>query len=97
MIQILRTLILMLVVNPLCWGEASTELPELHHRVAMPIPEEMILESKVELGKDGELICKSCHGLKDIASTPLEDIDSKSKDFLLNGPYQKLSDFCYQW
>lgn len=71
-------------------------LPELHHVVGVPLAKAMRPKEKIRLGDKQELICASCHGLEKIDETPIEQVDKQATNFLLGGPYETLTDFCYR-
>jgi len=78
---------------------ASDKLPELHHRSDLLMPESLLLAETLLYEKDEKdrkkVVCKTCHGIADIQEKDFKQIDKKQDNFLRNGPYQPLSDFCY--
>jgi hypothetical protein len=74
----------------------AVELPPLHHPVGISPPQKMQLPNEFVLDKDGLLQCASCHGIKDIADLPFDEVDVKANHFFNGGPYQQLTDFCYR-
>ncbi len=98
-VSVLNQLLSILTLFSLCTvlqAEEKPDLPPFHHIVdvkpskAIEVPENFIL------GDDGELICATCHGLKDIDKTPLEKVDKNSADFLVGGSYRRITGFCYR-
>ena len=87
---------LLLILLPQLAGAEKQPLPPLHHVVGIPVPEKMQLPEAFKLDEKGRLNCQTCHGLKDIEETPLEQVDRDDEHFFRAGPYRKLSDFCYQ-
>ncbi|MDM8566966.1 hypothetical protein QUF74_15115 [Candidatus Halobeggiatoa sp. HSG11] len=80
----------------LLWTNSiATELPPLHHPVGISPPSEMQLPNEFRLDKDGLLQCTTCHGIKDIAEIPFDEVDVKADNFFNGGPYQQLTDLCY--
>ena len=77
-------------------AEEKPELPPFHHIVGIKPSKAIDVPDKFKLGEEGELICATCHGLKDIDKTPVEKVDTKSKDFLVGGSYRRLTGFCYR-
>lgn len=69
-------------------------LPPLHHPVGIRLPATMQAPTGFPLGKQQQLICKTCHGIRNLAQIPLTQVNSKAKNFLRNGPYANLLDFC---
>jgi len=72
------------------------ELPVLHHIVNIPLTKDMTPPDNFPLGKYKELVCKTCHGLKDMDKIDVNKVDKKHPDFLRDGPYQPITSFCYQ-
>ncbi len=75
--------------------ERKIEMPPLHHIVKVKPPEGMQVPKKFPLNDRGEIDCKTCHGIKDIATTPVDQVDKKADNFHRGGPYKALSDFCH--
>jgi len=76
-------------------GDKKIELPAMHHLVDIKPPEKMKVSDKLPLSNEGKIVCKTCHGIKDIDKTEIDKVDKKADDFHRGGPYKKLSDFCY--
>lgn len=76
--------------------EEEIELPPYHHVVGVKPSKNREIDKKLKLGDDGELVCSTCHGLKDIEKTPVEEVDTEAKDFLNGGPFRPLTFFCYR-
>jgi hypothetical protein len=76
--------------------EKELELPAFHHVVNIKPSDGRKIDKAFELGENGELVCYTCHGLKDIDKTPIDEVDTKAKDFLNGGPYKPLTGFCYR-
>lgn len=72
------------------------ELPPFHHVVDVKPSKLRKIDKQLKLGDKGELVCSTCHGLKDIDKTPIEEVDLEAKNFLHDGPYKPLTDFCYR-
>ncbi len=72
------------------------DLPPFHHIVGVKPSEQVTIPDTFKLGKHQELICATCHGLKDIDKTPIDKVDTKSPDFLVGGRYRQLTGFCYR-
>ncbi len=72
------------------------ELPPLHHLVGVKPSDAINVPKKFTLGDEGELICATCHGLKEIDKTPIDKVDTKTADFLVGGSYRKITGFCYR-
>jgi hypothetical protein len=91
----MKLLILLTLFLPLAVS-AENKLPPLHHVVQVDVPEAMTIPKNFLLNDKGQIDCKTCHGIKDIADIPYEEVDKKDTNFLIQGPYPELSDFCYQ-
>ncbi len=76
-------------------GDKKIELPAMHHLVDIKPPEAMKVSDDLPLSDEGKIVCKTCHGIKDIEKTEIDKVDKKADDFHRGGPYKKLSDFCY--
>ena len=74
--------------------EQQIEMPPLHHVVKVKPPESMNTPKEFPLNSDGEIDCKTCHGIKNISKIPIKQIDKKADDFHRGGPYKELTDFC---
>lgn len=77
-------------------AEEKPELPPFHHIVGVEPSNAITIPKELKLGEDGELICATCHGLKEIDKTPTDKVDTNSKDFLVGGTYRRLTGFCYR-
>ncbi len=77
-------------------AEEKPELPPLHHLVGIKPSTAINIPDSFKLGAEGELICASCHGLKDMDKTPIDKVDTDSADFLVGGSYRRLTGFCYR-
>lgn len=87
------------MVSPLTQAEEQPEKPELppFHHIVGAIPSDAInVPEKFKLGEEGELICATCHGLKDIDKTAVDEVDTDSADFLVGGSYRRITGFCYR-
>ena len=71
------------------------DLPPLHHLANVKPPEDMQVAKSFPLNKKGEIDCQTCHGIKDIKDIPFDEVDKKADNFHRGGPYQQLTDFCY--
>ena len=78
---------------------AENKLPAFHHRSDLIMPESLLIPEPLFFEKTAKgsqkVICKTCHGIKNIQDQDFKKIDQKRNDFLRAGPYEKLSDFCY--
>ena len=72
------------------------ELPPFHHVVGVKPSTDRQVDEKLILGKNGELVCSTCHGLEDIDKTSIDEVDTEAADFLKGGPYKPLTNFCYR-
>jgi hypothetical protein len=77
-------------------SHAEVKLPPLHHVVDINVPESMTVPEKFPLNKKGKIDCKTCHDVKNIEETPFDEVDRDADDFFRQGPYQQITDFCYQ-
>ncbi len=78
-------------------AQADTDkLPPMHHVVGVPVSPDMKLPQTFPLGERRELICDTCHGVEDIEHLPEDEVDTRMPDFLHDGPYRALTEFCYR-
>ena len=87
------------------YAEQDTEqyskdrLPPLHHRTHIIIPDHLLRPASLIFeeteNKQQKVVCKTCHGIKDIQDKDPDQVDKEDDNFLRNGPYQPLSNFCY--
>lgn len=75
------------------------QLPPLHHRSHIIMPDSLLIPSSLIFeetdNKQQKIVCKTCHGIKDIQDKAFDQVDKYDDNFLTNGPYKPLSDFCY--
>jgi len=77
-------------------SHAEIKLPPLHHVVDVDVPDSMMIAEKFPLNKKGQIDCKTCHGIKNIKKISFDEVDKDAVNFFRQGPYPKLTDFCYQ-
>jgi len=88
--------VMLLMQTQVFAAEEGPELPPLHHLVGVKASDDIHIPDEFKLGDDQELICATCHGLKDIDKTPVDEVDTESTDFLVGGGYRKITGFCYR-
>ena len=96
MISRLFCLFILISLSPAIQAGDKPELPPFHHIVAVKPSKAIAVPEKFKLGEQGELVCATCHGLKDIDKTPVKDVDTASAEFLVGGSYRQLTGFCYR-
>jgi nitrate/TMAO reductase-like tetraheme cytochrome c subunit len=72
------------------------ELSSRHHPVGVKIPDDMQLPDDWQGNKEARLACNTCHGVEDLEDKSRDQIDPESDDFLREGPWKPLTDFCFQ-
>ncbi len=72
------------------------EMPAMHHLIKVKPSENISIPDSFKLNDNHEIDCVTCHGIKDIADIPLKDINKKDENFFREGPYRKITDFCYR-
>ncbi len=88
---------LILFLFPVCLlATEKKELPGLHHLVKIKPSENVVIPDSFSLNDDQQIDCLTCHALKDIENIPLDKINKKDKNFFREGPYEKLTDFCFR-
>jgi len=91
----LRYVLFILFIQNSYAGELP-QLPPLHHLVGIKASNAIHIPKEFKLGEQQELICATCHGLKDIDKTPVDKVNTESTDFLVGGSYRKITKFCYR-
>lgn len=76
--------------------ESTKQLPDLHHAVGMPVPDDWPEPKGLPLGEGRKLECRTCHGMKDMEKRRYDQVDINVPDFLRGGPYPKIEEFCYR-
>ena len=72
------------------------EMPAMHHVFDVEPSAAISVPDDFPLNKKKRIDCQTCHGIKDMKQQDYEKIDKQSEDFLREGPYSQLSDFCYR-
>ncbi len=86
-------IILLPFISTLAFAQKQS-LPPLHHPVGIKLSTTMDIPDNFPLGKQKELVCDTCHGIKNIDQIPLQKVNTKASNFLRNGSYPSLLDFC---
>lgn len=89
-------IMMLLCFSAMLQAEEKPELPPFHHIVGIKPSKAIDVPEQFKLGDQGELVCATCHGLKDINKTPVDKVDTESADFLVGGRYQRMTGFCYR-
>jgi len=75
------------------------QLPPMHHRSDLIMSETLTTPTSLRFeqleNKTQKVVCNTCHDIDDIENKDVQTIDKKQDNFLRNGPYEKLTDFCY--
>ncbi len=82
------------VMQPVEASERELKLPPMHHLVHVVPSDAMQISDQILLNKKGEIDCVSCHGIKDIADIPLDEVDRAAPDFFIDAPYPTMGAFC---
>ena len=72
------------------------QMPAMHHLFDIKPSQGISIPDTFPLNKNKQIDCQTCHGLKDMKDQDFEKIDKQDKDFFREGPYEKLTDFCYR-
>jgi len=94
--MLLRIFSLFFCLSGFVQAQEKPELPPFHHIVGVKPSDAITIPNSFKLGEHHELICATCHGLKDIDKTPIDKLDTESADFLVGGEYRQLTGFCYR-
>ena len=92
-----RLLLIFLALH-LCVAQAKDEqeMPAMHHLFEVEPSEDISIPDTFPLNKNKQIDCQTCHGIKDMKEQDFEKIDKQDEKFFREGPYQKLTDFCYR-
>jgi len=77
-------------------AEDDQQMPAMHHLYEVKPSENISVPDTFPLNKNKQIDCQTCHGIKDMKQQDFEKIDKQDEDFFREGPYQKLTDFCYR-
>ena len=71
-------------------------MPPMHHPVKLVPSDNIRVPDDFELNDEGQIDCVTCHGIEDIEEIPLDEVNKNDEKFFRGGPYEKLTDFCFQ-
>ena len=92
-----RLLIIFLFLNiSVAIANDEQEMPAMHHLFEVEPSEDISIPDTFPLNKNKQIDCQTCHGIKDMKEQDFEKIDKQDEKFFREGPYQKLTDFCYR-
>ncbi|RDH83795.1 MAG: hypothetical protein DIZ80_06555 [endosymbiont of Galathealinum brachiosum] len=89
-------LLLFLFLSTSAYAKGDQEMPAMHHLYKVEPSKEISIPDDFPLNKNKEIDCQTCHGIEDMKQQDFEKIDKKSNDFFREGPYDKITDFCYR-
>lgn len=72
------------------------EMPAMHHLFAVKPSADISIPDTFPLNKSKQIDCQTCHGIKDMKDQDFQKVDRQEKNFFREGPYEKLTDFCYR-
>ncbi|HHL40680.1 MAG TPA: hypothetical protein ENJ37_09260 [Deltaproteobacteria bacterium] len=86
-----------LLLCPGAFGADKRGFGSLHmHPTGVRVPQWMEVPDELPLGGGRRLVCGSCHGIERIEEMSVEEVEKNAPTFLLGGPYERLSDFCFK-
>jgi len=71
-------------------------MPAMHHLFDVKPSADISVPDTFPLNKNKQIDCQTCHGIKDMKQQDFKKIDKQADDFFREGPYSKLTDFCYR-
>ena len=77
-------------------AKEGQEMPAMHHLFDVKPSADITVPDTFPLNKNKQMDCQTCHGFEDMKEQDFEKIDKQDKDFFREGPYEKLTDFCYR-
>ncbi len=72
------------------------QMPAMHHLFDVKPSADISIPDSFPLNKNKQIDCQTCHGIKDMKDQDFKKVDKSDKDFLREGPYEVLTDFCYR-
>ncbi|HFD32582.1 MAG TPA: hypothetical protein ENJ28_07775 [Gammaproteobacteria bacterium] len=94
--RLLANMCVLLFLLPAYLSATEKKMPSMHHLVKIKPSENISIPDGFSLNDDAQIDCITCHEIKDIDNIPLDEINKKDKKFFRQGPYKKLSDFCFR-
>jgi hypothetical protein len=94
MLRLLLPLILFFSFN--IYAKDKQQMPAMHHLIKIKPSVNISIPESFPLNKKQQIDCQTCHGIKDMEENNFKKIDKQAKDFFRQGPYKRLSDFCYR-
>lgn len=89
-------LILLLLMAFSAIAKDDFKMPPMHHLFEVQPSKKISIPDSFPLNKNKQIDCQTCHGIKEMKKQDFKKLDKNSDDFFREGPYEKLSDFCYQ-
>ena len=77
-------------------AEEEQAMPAMHHLFDVEPSSAVSIPESFPLNKNKRIDCQTCHGIKDMKQQDYKKIDKQTKNFFREGPYPRLSDFCYR-
>jgi hypothetical protein len=71
-------------------------MPAMHHLFEVKPSADISIPDNFPLNKNKQIDCQTCHGIKDMKDQDFKKIDKRDDDFLREGSYEVLTDFCYR-
>jgi len=89
-------LLFLLLPSSAVIAEKEQEMPAMHHLFGIKPSTEISIPDTFHLNKDRQIDCQTCHGIKDMKEQDFQKIDKEDDEFLREGPYETLTEFCYR-
>jgi len=72
------------------------EMPAMHHLFDVEPSTDISIPDTFPLNKSKHIDCQTCHDIKDLKEQDFKKINKKDENFFREGPYEKMTDFCYR-
>jgi hypothetical protein len=93
----MRLIILLIICfSPFLYAKEKQEMPAMHHLVKVKPSANITIPDSFPLHKDQQIDCQTCHGIKDMKNQDFNKIDKTADNFFREGPYKKITNFCYK-
>lgn len=89
-------LVMMFFFSGLVLAADKKEMSAMHHLIKVRPSKNINIPDSFKLNDEHEIDCLTCHGIKNIEDIPLDDINKNEENFFREGPYIKITDFCYR-
>jgi len=89
-------LIFFLLFSFAAGAKEEQEMPAMHHLFDVKPSKDVSVPDTFPLNKSMQIDCQTCHGIKDMKKQDFKKIDKQDDNFLREGPYETMAEFCYR-